>query len=234
MLKKYLDINYIKAWLKEYFEDKSNFYTTIGLVIFLVGWGSYKLYNYHSYNVQIKAQAQFSDALEVYNRALAMDLLGMNTNDASKKVEWDDAELAFRIGYEQNKNAGITPFFLAYQAQSLARQGDYQKALTILDDTEKYFSNDINWSYLFQITRALILFNFDQMSGLNTLKQLAYDEKNPLDLMALYYLGEYYYAQGDLDGAKKTFNDVIIKDTKNELDIVSPYIELAKKRLEQL
>lgn len=233
MLKKYLDSRYIKALIREYFEDKSNLYTTVGLVVFLIGWGGYKLYTKHTYAVQAKAQLQFSEALEVYNKALAMELLGIHKGE-NTFTEWDDAELAFRIGYEQNKNSGIAPFFLAYQAQSLAHQGDYAKALSILDEAQKRFAKDVNWSYLFKITRSLMLFNSDQHSALESLRLLAYDEKNPLNDMALYYLGEYYYAQQDLEQAKKVFNDVVVKDTKNVLDIQSPWVELAKNRLQQV
>ena len=164
MLKKYLDIKYTKAVIREYFEDKSNLYTTIALVLFLIGWGGYKAYNYYNVQVQTKAQVQFSEALEVYNKALAMQLLGMNSSDKSYS-EWDDAELAFRVGHEQNKSSGIAPFFLVYQAQSLAKKGDYQQALTMLDEAQKGFSLD-HWRYLLKITRALILFNVEQSSAL--------------------------------------------------------------------
>lgn len=233
MVKKYLDIAYIKSYIRDYFEDKSNLYTTIGLVVFLLGWGGYKVYTHYTTRLQVKAQAQFNEALEVYMKALSVELLGQGSDDQVRSA-WDDAELAFRLGYEQNNHAGIAPFFLMYQAQAFARQGDYQQAEQALVKAEKSVPAGSAWSYLIAVTKALITLNHDQVNGLESLKNLAYDEKNPLDLMALYYLGEYYYANQQHDEAKKAFNDVLVKETKNQLHIQSPWVALARERLEHL
>lgn len=227
-----MDIRYMKAWLYEYFEDKSNLYTTIACVAFLIGWGGYKLYNWHSNTVQTKSQLAFNDALNVYNKALATEFFAENKNAIS--AEWEDAEMAFRLGYEQNKGSSIAPFYLVYQAQALARQGDFDKAFATIDEAIKKFSGDNNFSYLFKITRTLIEFDVDQTTAAENLKKLAYDAKNPLDVMALYYLAEYYYSLDDIETARKIFNDVVAKNEKNVLNIESPWVELAKERLQEI
>lgn len=232
-MKKYIDLAYIKAYTRQYFEDKSNFYTTIGMVVFLSVWGGYKLYKRHDIGVQSRAQAQFAQSMDVYNKALTMQLLDVKSGNATF-TEWDDAELAFRSAYEQNSSAGIAPFFLVYQAQSLAWKADYKNALDVLDRAQQSFKNDVNWDYLFKTTKALIMFDVEQHEAIKSLNELGADEKNPLNQMALYYLGEYYYANNNLDAAKKAYSDVIAKETKNALDIKAPWAELAQNRLAQL
>lgn len=231
MINDYLDADQIKHSIKEYFKDKSNLYSTIFIVVFLAGWGGYRLYYWHNTNVQENAYLSFSDSLEVYNKALMQSFEAEKTKLLS---DWDDAELAFRIGYEQNSSAGIAPFFLAYQANSLAMQGDIDKALQVLDKAISKFKSGSDFYYLFKTTRALVLFEQNQEQAVNELTQLSTDSKNALDVMALYYLGEYYYSIGDLNSAKKNFEDVLVKNTKNKLGLESSWVDLAKQRLEQL
>lgn len=229
-LQKYVDTYQIKVWIREFRQDKSNFYTTIGLVVFLLGYGGYKAYKWHNTTVQAKAQLSFNDALEVYSRALAQGFYSKESN----LHDWDESELAFRLAYEQNSSAGIAPFFLAYQAQSLANQGDYDKALSTLDQALSKFGSNSDYYFLIKTTYGLILFDKNQNEAANLLEELASNDDNPLNVMALYYLGEYYSFIGDFSRSKEKFNAVLVKDTANLLDIKSPWVDLAKSRLEQL
>lgn len=229
-LQKYVDTYQIKIWFREFTQDKSNFYTTIALVVFLLGYGGYRAYEWHNKTSQAKAQLSFNDALEVYSRALAQSFYSKETNIH----DWDEAELAFRLAYEQNSSAGIAPFFLVYQAQSLANQGDYDKALSTLDQALSKFGSNSNYYYLIKTTYGLILFDKNQTEAVELLEGLAKNEDNPLNLMALYYLGEYYSFVGDVSKSKECFNAVLVKDSANLLDIKSPWVDLAKSRLEQL
>lgn len=218
-------------YAREISRDKSTLATFIFTVIGAFVIGGYFLHGWYSARVQRQAQFAFTQSLEIYQQALAKDL---TATEEKKDNDWDESDLAFKTAYDQNKHSKISPFYLVYRAQSLAQEGEIEKSINILNDAISKFSNDKHFLNLFKITKSLILFNGsidDKKSAVENLDKLANDKENPLQDMALYYLGEYYSSENDNEKAKEAFTKASELEFKNDLNLTSPWVEKSKEKL---
>ena len=233
MINKEVVLDFLKDQARDAVKDKTSIATTIFVVIGCLFIGGYYLQGWYSNRVESAAQLAFTESLDIYNQALSKEL--MTTEKAAN--EWDESDLAFKTAYDQNKNSKISPFFLVYQAQSLAREGEIEKAVNIIDEAIHDVSNDLHFTNLFRTAKNLILFNGsteDKASAFKDLENLASDKDNPLEDMALYFLAEYYYSEGDLEKAKGLYKRASEISFKNELNLESPWVELSKEKLASL
>jgi predicted negative regulator of RcsB-dependent stress response len=220
----------IFGYAKDISKDKSTLTTAIIVFIGVLAISGYFLHGWYSARVQSSAQLAFSESLDVFNQSLMKDLTAVEKKDN----DWDESDLAFKTAYDHNKHAKISPFYLVYQAQSLAREGDVERAVEHLDRAISDFSRDVHFLNLFKITKNLILFNGSleqKQNALDQMKALSDDKDNPLRDMALYYLGEYYYAENDIVSAKDAFQRGLELEFKNELGIESPWVNLCKEKI---
>lgn len=218
-------------YAREISKDKSTLATFIFAVIGTFVIGGYFLHGWYSARVQRQAQFAFTQSLEIYQQALAKDL---TATEEKKDNDWDESDLAFKTAYDQHNHSKITPFFLVYRAQSLAKEGEIEKSINILDDAISKFYNDKHFLNLFKITKSLILFNGstdDKKLALELLDKLANDKDNPLQDMALYYLGEYYFIENNTIKAKEAFQKATELEFKNDLNLTSPWVEKSKEKL---
>ncbi|OGB84395.1 hypothetical protein A3F66_06275 [candidate division TM6 bacterium RIFCSPHIGHO2_12_FULL_32_22] len=233
MINKEVILDFLKDQARDAVKDKTSIATTIFVVIGALFIGGYYFNGWYTNRVESAAQLAFTESLDIYNQALSKEL--MTTDKATN--EWDESDLAFKTAYDQNKNSKLSPFFLVYQAQSLAREGEIEKAVSILDEAIDDVSNDLHFFNLFKLTKNLILFNGsteDKTSALKDLEALASDKDNPLQDMSLYFLAEYYYSEGDLEKAKDLFQRASELGFKNELNVESPWVGLSKEKLASL
>src|SRR3990167_9225141 len=123
MINKEVVLDFLKDQARDAVKDKTSIATTIFVVIGCLFIGGYCLQGWYSNRVESAAQLAFTESLDIYNQALSKEL--MTTEKAAN--EWDESDLAFKTAYDQNTNSKISPFFLVYQAQSLAKEGEIEK-----------------------------------------------------------------------------------------------------------
>lgn len=214
---------------------RKNPLTLVGLVgigLFIAVTGGVTLYRWHINRQQRLAQLAFSESLEVYHQAWAVDLTP--ELEAEKLGLWEEVELAFKSAHEQNGSSTFGPFYVAFEAQAMAHQGKIQEAVDLLDKAMRALTKYPQFYYLFKTTQALILFeDKDQQKAIDALKAVAMDEKNPMAAMAYFYLGEYYLYQQDQAHAKEAFNKAITTQG-NDVRFASPWMALAQAKVQQL
>jgi predicted negative regulator of RcsB-dependent stress response len=141
----------------------------------------------------------------------------------------DEAEISFQTGYEQNKKSTIAPFFLAFESDALIKLGKFEDAYKILVDAVGQFSKNSPYYYLYSIKLALMeIDKKDAQKGIEDLNILIKDSNNIFKDMAAFYLGEYYWANNNIDKAKEQFQIALAYNPE------STWGNLAKMRLERL
>lgn len=219
---------------RELLQQRNNRIALAVLIFAIIGAGGYYAYQWHNNNIQKLAQKAFSESLEVYNQAMSLAF----AKDASEKDSmnlWAEAEIAFKTGYSQNKSSTLAPFFLVYEAQALLRQNKLDQAYEVLSEGLKKIPGNLPFSFLYQTTQALMeIDRQDTQKGIDRLDKLSKDKNNPLRDMAVFYLGEYYLSINEIAKARLQFEslDLTNKDVIDKSD--SPWVNLAKSKLQQL
>ena len=153
-------------------------------------------------------------------------------------VDWTD--LATRISLEYNQHSGsyLAPYFLVLQADALAKQGDKAEAVQMMDQALGALGKSSPLHYAYATKRALMQLDTEDAqeknAGLEALTTLAHDTKNTDRDAALFYLGSYHWSQKDMDNAKKSWQELVATFEKAKPAALSPWVELAKERLDQL
>jgi hypothetical protein len=149
---------------------------------------------------------------------------------------WGEVAMAFKLGYEQHSSSSLAPYFLAFQAQALLRQGHYREALDLLDSVEKQ-GTPTPFARLYTIQKTLIKLDQEdtdtQEQGLQELLAIAQDAKNKYRDEALYYLGFYYWSRGDLVRAKAEWQ-LLVQLFPAHGQAGSAYAAQAQVRLNQI
>jgi len=208
----------------------------IVVAVLVIGFGGFKLYRYRVYTRESTAQRIFYECLN--------EMQNVRNGIGS----WYDVEVAFQMGYRQNSNSKLAPFFLAFQAEALLEQGKNEESLMVLSDAINKMSADSNMYWIFKTKQALVKMDMPdevvQKEGLQELEKIACiskgcDKENAGMAVALFYLGSYYWQKDDpstdsgasLQKAKDIWNKLVSLEKK---DIDSPYIALAKEKLKQI
>lgn len=223
----------INGYIKDFLRQRREYQLLIGAVcLALIGTGGYFAYRWHSNQKQRLAQVAFTDSLEMYHQALAATFA--EKSERPKADLWDEVALAFRLAYEQNKNSTYAPFFLLYQAQASAFQGSIEQALALVEQARSLLPRSSHFHYLVGVTQALLKLRTSEEQGIASLQQLASDPKNSLAVMAQYYCGEYFLSKHDRAHALEYFQQAAdYKSSKKEY-IQSPWVRMAKERVQQL
>jgi hypothetical protein len=149
---------------------------------------------------------------------------------------WSEVAMAFKLGYEHHSSSSLAPYFLAFQAQALMRQGHHREALDLLDSLEKQ-GVSTQFASLYTIQKALIKLDQEdatlQEQGLQELLAIVQDTKNPHRDEALYYLGFYYWSRGDLARAKAEWQ-LLVQLFPAHGQAGSAYAAQAQVRLNQI
>lgn len=206
------------------FYGKQAYLALIGGGLLIVSFGGFWAYKSYLTNREQAAQKGFMDCIAIASRAEENTTL------------WPQAEQACAMAYETHASSHMAPYFLAYQAQALLKQGKLEPAGALLD---KALQGLIGTQFypLFKTRRALIRFDSadknEQAKGLAELKELAFDAKNMQRDMALYYLGQYYWSIDDREQARKAWQELQAFGAGDK-GKASPWAALVKANLEQL
>ncbi len=193
---------------------------TVGLYIlgFFVFIGLVAGYFVYRSGVQRRAHNDFLIALDTFNakvtKTLTNEKLAPNVF-GSEKEKWEQIDKVFDKMYTRNKSAGIAPVFLAYRVEALLNLGQLSDAIKVQNLLLKHIPsksalrtyNDIKLA-LMQIDTSIKEY---VQSGLDTLKNIAYEQGNMSQDEALYRLGEYYWNSKDFKEAANYWNQLVIK-----------------------
>lgn len=158
---------------------------------------------------------------------------------------WRDVQMALDLGYRQNSNSKLAPYFLTYKAESMQLQGKTTEAIETLESALKLMTNKDDFYGLYKAKLALMqLDSADavmQAKGLADLQVIAESDNSGKDT-ALYYLGLYYFDKNDLQNTRKYWQQLVVDGEKENDRLVKAglpikltnYVEIAKARLEQL
>lgn len=225
-----------------------NFFNTISknkkiMGIYLLGFlfliGLVVGYFYYKSGLQKKAHKDFVNAMKVYNAQVIPQEdknLGPDVF-TSEQAKWEEVDKVFAQKYEENKRAGIAPFFLAKRVEALIFLGKLPQAIEIQrlllknipggSDLKTY--NKIKLS-LMEIDTKL---EDNVKKALESLKEIAYDNSSLAQDEALYRLGEYYWNIKDFKEAVNFWNQLKIKFGKTSKS-PSPWVEVAKPKLKTI
>lgn len=191
--------------------------TTIGLVVVLVVFGGYWLYKKYSLQSEQNAQRMFMGCMDMVNRAEENPHLWQNVEQVCDQ-------------YALEKSV-LRPYFIAYKAEALIKQGKLADAAAALDQAIPLMK-DPAIAMLFKTKRALVRMDSadqaEQQKGLKDLEELAYDAKNPSRDMALYYVGLYYWRIDDREHARKAWKELEAISPREDNAKVSPWALLVK------
>src|SRR5579872_2624595 len=156
-----------------------------GLVLLMCYVG----YDYYAASREAKAHRAFAEGLELFEQAKASE----NSQESTQRrqIRWQEAEAAFKIGYKQFSSSHLAPFFLGYQSEALLKLGQTQEAIALLDAMLSSLGKSSPFYGPYAVKRALM------KSDLSELKKLADDTTLPSQDLALYQLGEYYWAHNN-------------------------------------
>src|SRR3990167_3882958 len=210
-------------------------YTQVGTVVFvflLLSVGGYFGLSWRRASRQQEAQKAFIDSFGSYGKARSLEFrLDVQPH---KEELWDQVDMDFQAAYDQNKSSSLAPYFAMFRAQALIEKGDIEAGLELMRSVQKDFGSDSPFNSLYKVTAALVQLDNVKTAteGLAALKTLSEDKTNQFADMALYYLGEYYSSQGDLQQAQTVWDKIINGEPKKLPDYIipSPWASLAKMR----
>lgn len=219
--------------IKGYFAQKQIRYALIIGSVVVLGAAGFYTYKWYRKGVQQAAQKAFSEAMETYNQALSLEYAGESVSSKEKETIWDEVEIAFKTGYNQNKRSTLAPFFLVYESEALLRQGKIDQSYDILSQAVNQMSKKSPYYYLYSIKQALFeIDKKDQQKGVARLNELIQDKNNVFKDMAAYYLAEYYWANKDFKKAKELYQSIDVEQKTDKE--TSSLINNVKMRLQQL
>lgn len=195
------------------------FLAIILLVVAALGFFSYRWYT--SYREQ-SAQQALADAIELFRKASA----------SGSADDWSSVATQLQLAYDQHSHSYSAPYFLAFKSQALAELGKDDEARSTMEAMIKAVPASSPLAPLFKIRYALMLLDAadeaDQHRGLQTLESLAQDTHNRFQDMALFYLGDYYAAEGKTEQARQIWHELI---SKQETFASSPWVQEAQERI---
>ena len=207
----------------------------VGVGIIIGGIIVHRLYGHH---LNVRAHKEMLEALKVYE-ASVVPLAQTNKNDSfsqfsTEEEKWKKVNEVFAKAYDNNKGAGIAPFFLTIQAEALARLGKFQEAVTVMDRTlHELPSKEVQAIY--KVKFALIKIDSPevgyQKQGLDELIALASDDKGFAHEHALYYTGLYFWCKKDFVQAKNYWQQLMLKYGYKDVKNQSGFADLVKGKL---
>ncbi len=155
------------------------------------------------------------------------------TISQDKNPAWSTLLEKFEKNYQKHAGSSLLPYYLNYKVRILLHQDKRDEALEVLNTIIASKSGSPMLS-LYHIERALIQLdgNDDEQRklGLNALQILAQDKSNQYRDSAQFYLGRYYWAMNDIDGARQVWQQ-LVDDQRDEKMSPSPWVSYVQDKL---
>lgn len=221
---------------KNWWQQNNIYYkiAAVCCVCIAVAGGSYVLYRWYRGSREANAHKSLNDCLVIYKDALDQQTQARSDQQKNQnKNLWEEAEIAMRLGYEQNKDSRLAPFFLALQADALLALGHKAQALEVLSRALAELSSSSPYYGLYRTKRALMYMDDEatREQGLAELEQLKHDKKNKFKDMTLFYLGSYFWSINDNAQARGAWQQLIDEFGSLKDAAASPWVEQARTML---
>lgn len=192
----------------------------------LVSFAGYKGYRIYIVSQEQAAHQSFVEYFESFQAA----------QKANSAQEWERMVTVLDKGYTQYKGRNLAPLFLSLKADAQLQLGKRIESINTLQQAIDSLAKNSPLFSLLATKLALMQLDTadDALSkvGLAQLVLLARDDKNSLKDMALFYLGRYYWANDQIDEAKKAWQE--LEDSSwIQKAYPSPWVVQAKELLQQ-
>ena len=214
----------------------------ITLMVTLLG-GGYFLYDSYKEGIEVKAHADFIEAMQFFDARVEGDFRGAASEDVESfdtaEKKWSKVVEVFDDAYVKNKKAAIAPMFLTHKAEALINLNRLDEAIEVLKAAlSMHFPSTLKQFYLLKFALMQVDSESYRSEGLEILEALT-DEHQFIDLikktsigdsvklpndknyvhdLALFRLGEHYWFTKRFDQSKNYWNRLLIKygkETKN-------------------
>ncbi len=217
---------------------KSNKYVKYGsLAVFfvLLITGSWAAKNWYVASRESKAQLAFSDALDSYQTALYYAIAKADDKGAIEDHIKDAlADLSSVI--DKHSGSVLADYAQAFIADLYTLKDEHDRALETINKALSHMSNNSPLYYTYKTKAALLLFeNKKDAEGISALQALIVDTKNKQSDDAAYYLGSYYWAQGEYQDAAQVwqrFNPEVT--ATQDARTLSPWVSIVQQKLAQI
>lgn len=205
--------------------------TVVGLCIY--GYSSYRTSkNQNAYKTFMECMRYFDAPVNDKQKSGDIDIDTIHF--ASREEKWEKVASIFNKAYYDNPSNGISPFFLAFEAEALLNQGKRDRAVELLSQATLEIKDPVLKSYYSLKLALMKLDSTDneahRQSGFDMLRALAEDSQNQVQDAALFYLGSHFWYERNFELAKNYWNQLLLScgpDSKNP----SPWAEQAKEKL---
>lgn len=169
----------------------------------------------------------FSEVIGLYDQA---------KHNPEKETNWSGIAKMFEDQYQTNKNAYIAPYFLLFQADSLLRAGDFDRACVIMKEATQEAQSQPLSSLIALKQYLLELDSLDQEKqeqAIEKMRVLGADISNIYADAALYHLGRYFLIKNRIDDARATLIDLFDRYESDQVS-PSPWVSKAYVLLQQI
>lgn len=201
-------------------------YVFIGSGIVLVSGILFFMYRWYVSYRERAAQRVFAQYVTEYRRAY------------QQGTGWGAVQDLFQLGADQQSGSYLHPYFLAFQADALLKEGKKDEALAVLDKVVASLRSNDPVAPLFKMKHALLQIDMPdaavQQVGLQSLINLAHDETNKFRDAAQFFLGDYYWAQDNMSEAQNVWSALVQSQHDIDMVAVSPWARQAQQKLAQI
>lgn len=189
-----------------------------GVVSIAVFAGAFFGYKYYRNSIQTSAYKDFMGSLKYYDAPVKKGEVTSIEKDSivfgTEEEKWNKVADVFKRGYEKNRRSTFAPMFKAFVSEALLNNGKREEAIKELQTAlGEMKEQKVKQAYSLKLS-LMKLDGTDkkvQDEGLNTLKEMAYDNQNPLHGLALYHLGLHSWVNSDFHQAKSYWQQFIVK-----------------------
>lgn len=208
----------------------------VGIMIALVA--GYLIHGFYVKKREEQAFGALTEVVESFEKAQYEVLHSENKTDDQDINVWQNTEEFIDSLYKQNANSYLAPYFLIFKSQvALERGVPIDEVRVMLETALAKMSKHTPLFDLFNFKRIMISFDSqDQVvrdAALSELIAVANDEQGYVFEEANYLLGLYYVQRGDIDQARKAWENVVHKADKKAL-LPSPWVKQAEEKLESI
>lgn len=223
----------LTSWYQDVFNHskKNDHYSrelTIAACLGLLVAGGYYSYRWYTNNKNSAAHALFSQNLEELERVM----------QDGKQEDWASIQTLFKLGYDQYPKSSLAPYFLAYQAEALIKQGELEQAISTMHKAVDQMPSNSPVLGLYKTKVALMELdsaNTDtQKTGLESLHAIAQHAGSTAQDVAAYHLGLYYWVKNDTAQAKHVWTALIEATHSKDKAGKSPWAAKAQEKLAQI
>ena len=215
----------LHAYKKEIIAGCVAIVVTVGAYIGYRAWRTQ--YNQAAHSVYVRAKAVFDAPVIVEGATPTADMFFRSSDQ-----KWQAVIEAFEEAYAAYPRSGFAGVFLAYVAHAYQQRGMHAEAVEKLKSALSLIK-DVALHGWYQGTLALLYLDSsdlqEQQRGLTLLEKMASDPMHSAYDFALYWLGDYYWANSDTEKAREYWNmlDLVSRSSTKP----SSWFALAKKRL---